>query len=423
MRGAGDVVDDVGDVAGAVDAGAARAGCSSMRDVEYAASRTKPSGHRASQRPPPPARGDQHQQRPRPGRTPAVLSSRWPPAKIQNPSGAGPPMSHEQWSSRPSAGTIPGAPFGRDQGDQADHDQRPHAAAPAVTAHGQPNRRRSSTRQHARRPGRTERRRAASRPRRRPGTRRRRYVAGCGDVSPGVGPQAQTGGSTTSPPGTGARSRPRVTSTGLVRQRIEPPPLWNSETSTSSTAKPQSSSCVADPVGAGRHHHGGRALGRRHDDGVGAERGQRLLLGEHQRLGHQVEQRLRPTPRRARPGRPSRGGSSSGQKARSRWYIPGWVIRSPRTRTPRSVARCLSAELLGARAVADDQRVAERERVAGLEVRADAVAADVRRRRSRARRTTAAPSRSPSGAGRSACATSRRADPSSRTRPRPRFIA
>ena len=35
--------------------------------------------------------------------------------------------------------------------------------------------------------------------------------------------------------------------------------------------------------------------------------------------------------------------SESGQKARSRWYIPGWVIRSPRTRTPRSAARCLSA--------------------------------------------------------------------------------
>ena len=32
----------------------------------------------------------------------------------------------------------------------------------------------------------------------------------------------------------------------------------------------------------------------------------------------------------------------SGQKARSRWYIPGWVIRKPRTRMPRSWARCLS---------------------------------------------------------------------------------
>ena len=39
----------------------------------------------------------------------------------------------------------------------------------------------------------------------------------------------------------------------------------------------------------------------------------------------------------------------------------------------------LEAELLGARAVADDERVTERERVAGLEVGADAVAADVRR--------------------------------------------
>jgi hypothetical protein len=36
-----------------------------------------------------------------------VFSSRWPPAKIQNPSGAGPPMSVEQDVIRPSADTIP----------------------------------------------------------------------------------------------------------------------------------------------------------------------------------------------------------------------------------------------------------------------------------------------------------------------------
>ena len=35
--------------------------------------------------------------------------------------------------------------------------------------------------------------------------------------------------------------------------------------------------------------------------------------------------------------------SSSGQNPRSMWYIPGWVIRNPRTLTPRSVARCLRA--------------------------------------------------------------------------------
>ena len=40
-----------------------------------------------------------------------MLSSRWPPGKIQKPSGAGPPMSHEQVVSRPSAETTPGAPL------------------------------------------------------------------------------------------------------------------------------------------------------------------------------------------------------------------------------------------------------------------------------------------------------------------------
>ncbi len=33
--------------------------------------------------------------------------------------------------------------------------------------------------------------------------------------------------------------------------------------------------------------------------------------------------------------------SSSGQNARSRWYMPGWVILRPRTRTPSSVASAL----------------------------------------------------------------------------------
>ena len=131
----------------------------------------------------------------------------------------------------------------------------------------------------------------------------------------------------------------------------------------------------ADPLrGAGGHHD--RAADH---DRVGAERRQRLLVGEHQRLGHQLEQRRPRRRRRRRPGQTIARRSSSGQKARSRWYIAGWVIRTPRTRTSRSVARCLSAELLGARAVARDQRVAPGEHVAGLEVGADAVATDVRR--------------------------------------------
>ena len=51
----------------------------------------------------------------------------------------------------------------------------------------------------------------------------------------------------------------------------------------------------------------------------------------------------------------------------------------------------LERELLGARAVAHDQRRRRQANASpGLEVRADAVAADVRRARSRGRRTTAA---------------------------------
>ena len=59
--------------------------------------------------------------------------------------------------------------------------------------------------------------------------------------------------------------------------------------------------------------------------------------------------------------------------------MPGWVIRNPRTRIAEVRGEVLEPELLGARAVADEERVAEREGVAGLEVRADAVLADVGR--------------------------------------------
>ena len=71
--------------------------------------------------------------------------------------------------------------------------------------------------------------------------------------------------------------------------------------------------------------------------------------------------------------------SSSGQKARSRWYIPGCVIRSP-GRYAEVGREVLERELVGARTDAHDQLAPERERVAGLEVGADALASDVRRR-------------------------------------------
>jgi hypothetical protein len=61
---------------------------------------------------------------------------------------------------------------------------------------------------------------------------------------------AQTGGSTTAPPVRAGRSRPTVMSSGLVMHRIEPPPLRNSEVSSSSTAKPQASSWSRTRAGA-----------------------------------------------------------------------------------------------------------------------------------------------------------------------------
>ncbi len=78
------------------------------------------------------------------GTNTTAFSSRCPPGKIQNPSGAGPPMSHEQVSSRPSAGTIPGAPFAGISVSTAitASDQ---SSSPSSTDHGQPNHCASST--------------------------------------------------------------------------------------------------------------------------------------------------------------------------------------------------------------------------------------------------------------------------------------
>ena len=103
-----------------------------------------------------------------------------------------------------------------------------------------------------------------------------------------------------------------------------------------------------------------------------------LLLGEHQRLGDEVEQ----------------GGRRGLVVRRRADHRPGLVERAeadvhvvhPRVGDPDAAhahaevgGEVLQRELLGARAVADDQLTAPGERVAGLEVRADAVAADVRR--------------------------------------------
>ena len=74
------------------------------------------------------------------GMNTTAFSTRWPPGKIQNPSGAGPPMSHEQVVSRPSAETIPGAPFAgiRVSTPMTTTDQ---SSSPASTDHGHPKRR------------------------------------------------------------------------------------------------------------------------------------------------------------------------------------------------------------------------------------------------------------------------------------------
>ena len=182
-----------------------------------------------------------------------------------------------------------------------------------------------------------------------------------------------TEGRRTSPCGRTPRSRPRVTSTGLVRQRTEPPPRWNSETSTTTTSKPHSSSRARTRSGQAGHHDG-----RADDHGVGAERRQRLLLGEHQRLGHQVEQRGR-RGRVQRVGADQRAAVVERAEGQVEVVHPGVGDPQPADPDAQVGGEVLQRELLGARAVADDQVAAERERVAGLEVGTDAVAADVRR--------------------------------------------
>ena len=186
-------------------------------------------------------------------------------------------------------------------------------------------------------------------------------------------PWAAAPGRITSPPGTIARSRPILRSTGLVMQRIEPPPLWNSDTSTSTTSKPHSSSrartrsgqagiTMVEPITIELAQNVSSASASVSTSGSGT-RSSSAAADSSSNAAGQTRARV----------------ELSGQKARSRWYIPGWVIRSPRTRMPRSAARHPQPGLVGARAVADHQRVPEREGVAGLEVGTDAVGADVRR--------------------------------------------
>ena len=120
------------------------------------------------------------------------------------------------------------------------------------------------------------------------------------------------------PPGTaGQVAADGWMSSGLVRQRIEPPPLWNSETSSSSISKPHVLELGANPVG-----QAGISDRAADHDRVGAE-GQRLLLGQHERLRHQRQQRRAPRPRRRRPGRPSRGGRRAGRRPGRGGTSPG----------------------------------------------------------------------------------------------------
>ena len=127
-----------------------------------------------------------------------------------------------------------------------------------------------------------------------------------------------------------------------MRQRIEPPPLWNSERSTSTTSKPHSSSRARTRSGQA----GITIVERPESDGITIELAQKVLSASSSvstsGSGTSASSAAADASSSA-DGQTSARRSSSGQKARSRWYIPGWVIRRPCTRTPRSVARCLSA--------------------------------------------------------------------------------
>ena len=152
-------------------------------------------------------------------------------------------------------------------------------------------------------------------------------------------------------------------------QRIAPPPLRNSPTSTTTTSKPHSSSCARTRSG-----QAGITIGAAEDDRVGAEvspsssvstsgSGTRSSSAAAEASSYAAGQTI------ARV-------SSRGQKPMSMWYIPGCVIRTPADAHPEVGGEVLERELLGARAVADDQLAAPGERVTGLEVGTDAVAAD-----------------------------------------------
>ena len=128
------------------------------------------------------------------------------------------------------------------------------------------------------------------------------------------------------------------------------------------------------PARGTRRHHDGVA----DHDRVGTEGRQRLLVGEHQRLGDEVEQRGR---RGVVEGARRDHRASLVERAEREVEVVHRRVGDAHAAHPDAEVRgeVLEGQLLGARAVARDERVAPGEDVAGLEMGADAVASDVRR--------------------------------------------
>ena len=192
------------------------------------------------------------------------------------------------------------------------------------------------------------------------------------------------------------------TSTGLVRQRIEPPPLWNSDTSTSTISKPQSSSCARTRSG-----QAGITIVRPMTMELAANVVSASSSVSTNGLRHQLHQRRR---RRVVERRRADDRAGRVERAEREVHVVHAGVGDPE-------AAHADAEVGGEVLEARAPRCAGRSRRPGSRrTRTRRRPRSGRRRRrdrrttwcGRARRTTAARSRSPSDARRSACATSRR---------------
>ena len=144
-------------------------------------------------------------------------------------------------------------------------------------------------------------------------------------------------------------------SRGFVIHRIDPPPLWSSDMSTTTISKPAASSSV-HPSRTGRHHD---APSDDHELAQNVIASSSLIT-----TGSGTRSRSSCATRRVeRGGADDRTALVERTERQVEVVHPGWAMPQPDHRDAELVCQVLEGELLGSWAVADDEGAAQREGV------------------------------------------------------------